>query len=91
MRKRLWLWSPAPKEDHTYPAAEILSSASLVIASSGKQEAPTEPGGSQTVKTPNISEGAMCFGEQCASVAVGQAGRRSVSARGWLVLSSVVA
>lgn len=41
MRKRMWLLSPAPKENYTYPAIEILSSASLVIASTVKQEAPT--------------------------------------------------
>lgn len=41
MRKRIWLWSPAPKEDHTSPAMEILLSTSLVIASSVKQEALT--------------------------------------------------
>lgn len=68
MRKRIWLWSLAPKEDHTYPAMEILSSTSLVIASSVKLEAPTELGGSQTIKIPNISEGTTRFGEQCASV-----------------------
>lgn len=32
---------------------------------------PTEPGGSQTVKTPNISEGVTCFGKQYASVGSG--------------------